>query len=253
MMGLLILLVLLAVPVTAAGAPTTTTDPEIVLVEELEREYAVLMTITACHQPAKVECGPAVKPLLARIEAAIDLAAMRSHGKPLWNPEASLRLESLRQKVQHVDAEVNIALAQAEERLAGERALKEAQERAERERREAAERAERERREAAEAREREAQREAHEQEAQRQKAEAGRIAAIRGKGWPADVTEAIIKRIIFPGMSREQVREAWGAPQWIHAVTSQRGTTEWWWYGGGSAVYFIGDAVDSIRQSSPGR
>lgn len=82
-----------------------------------------------------------------------------------------------------------------------------------------------------------------------QRAEAARTERIRARRWPTAVTEAVLARKVSLGMTREQVREAWGEAQRVDETTTAAGTSEWWWYGA-SAVSFEAGVVKSIHRSS---
>lgn len=58
-----------------------------------------------------------------------------------------------------------------------------------------------------------------------------RIAEIRAKHWSDAITRAVIARMIFLGMTREQVLASWGEPNDIHRTVTPDDVHEQWVYG----------------------
>jgi hypothetical protein len=77
-------------------------------------------------------------------------------------------------------------------------------------------------------------------------AEEERAAAIRRKNWPALFTAAVIARKISIGMTREQVRTAWGKPDDIHRTVTAYAVREQWIYG--SVYVYFDDGVVTAWQ-----
>lgn len=95
--------------------------------------------------------------------------------------------------------------------------------------------------------ERERQAEARERRAAAEKADQPRRASIVAKGWPMDITAAVIDRSLKIGMTMEQARMAWGHPEKINATTRASGRFEQWVYGIGHYVYFTNGTVTAIQ------
>jgi hypothetical protein len=72
---------------------------------------------------------------------------------------------------------------------------------------------------------------------ERQRESAEHVAALRRKGWPVAIINAVIAHKIKLGMTREQVRAGWGEPDDIHKTVTAYAVHEQWVYGS-QYVYF---------------
>lgn len=69
--------------------------------------------------------------------------------------------------------------------------------------------------------------------------------------WDVPVVENVARGMVAPGMTKEQVRTAWGAPRRVNRYQSQSSYVEQWVYGAGGEVaylHFSGDTVDSMTR-----
>lgn len=79
------------------------------------------------------------------------------------------------------------------------------------------------------------------------------------KGFPVEVQEKIIKGQVVPGMTPQQVRYAWGAPDSVRTLQPQDGRmAEEWVYTSGVGLFkttltFIDGKLTYIVSSEPGR
>ena len=79
------------------------------------------------------------------------------------------------------------------------------------------------------------------------------------KGYPVDIQEHIIKGEVVPGMTPQQVRYAWGAPDEVKLSNSTDGKPqEVWTYSSTVGVFktrltFIEGKLTSIVSTEPGR
>ncbi len=69
------------------------------------------------------------------------------------------------------------------------------------------------------------------------------------KDWSREVCRLIADRQIAIGMTKDQVRAAWGRPQSVNSTVYASGTHEQWVYGAGQYVYFEGDVMTTLQQS----
>jgi hypothetical protein len=88
--------------------------------------------------------------------------------------------------------------------------------------------------------------EARERRRENVAAEKKRADAIRREGWPVAITDAVIARKIRLGMTREQVRAAWGKPDDIHRTVTAYAVREQWIYG--SLYVYFDDGVVTAWQ-----
>ncbi len=79
------------------------------------------------------------------------------------------------------------------------------------------------------------------------KRDAERVDRIRARGWSSEVTRLVLSGKIRIGMTREQVRTAWGSPKDINTTLTTSGRLEQWVYGIGSYVYFTDGIVRTIQ------
>ena len=80
-------------------------------------------------------------------------------------------------------------------------------------------------------------------------AAARRAARIRGYGWAAGFTEAVIARRVSVGMTAQMVLEAWGRPVSVNRSLTASGKSEQWLYAGAHYVYLQNDVVTEIHDS----
>jgi protein TonB len=95
---------------------------------------------------------------------------------------------------------------------------------------------------------REAARAADERERERQ-AEERRRRDIAAKPWPEKTKRAVLDKRIEIGMTSEQVKAAWGAPQNINETITATRREEQWVYPGPSFLYFTNGALTTIQRS----
>lgn len=69
------------------------------------------------------------------------------------------------------------------------------------------------------------------------------------KGWPRGLCRTIADRQIEMGMTREQVRLAWGKPEHANVTQSAHTTHEQWVYGNGTYVYFVDDKMTTYQET----
>jgi len=89
-------------------------------------------------------------------------------------------------------------------------------------------------------------------EAERQakvRREREREVAIKARGWPADMTRAVIDRTVVLGMTQEQVSMAWGRPGRINETVQASGVREQWVYSIYRYVYFHNGRVTAIQNT----
>jgi hypothetical protein len=81
------------------------------------------------------------------------------------------------------------------------------------------------------------------------KRERERENSIVARGWPASITSAVSERNVLPGMTPEQVTEAWGPPRGVNQTIRATGVSEQWVYGLGRYVHFDNGRVTTILKS----
>jgi hypothetical protein len=77
----------------------------------------------------------------------------------------------------------------------------------------------------------------------------GRTVRAAHRDWPVDICNYVAKRQIVEGMTREQVRAAWGRPTHITKEEAAGASQEVWLYGAlynGSRCIFAGDTLVSF-------
>lgn len=78
--------------------------------------------------------------------------------------------------------------------------------------------------------------------------DAEREARIRGYGWNAEMTRAVLERRVRVGMTSTMLREAWGDPRRINRTETSSGTHEQWVYHT-AYIYVENGRVTSIQDS----
>jgi hypothetical protein len=76
---------------------------------------------------------------------------------------------------------------------------------------------------------------------------APRVARIQAKPWSASVKKLVLGHKVRIGMTLEQVRESWGAPDNINRTITQHGVRQQWVYGLSSYLYFEVGLVTAIQ------
>jgi len=74
-----------------------------------------------------------------------------------------------------------------------------------------------------------------------------RIAAIERTGWPEAFKQAVLKRQVVIGMTKEMVLTSWGSPTAKNITVTARGQSEQWVYYHSRYVYFDNSIVTAIQ------
>ncbi len=75
-----------------------------------------------------------------------------------------------------------------------------------------------------------------------------RVATIRSRTWPRDITQDLIEKKVHVGMTTDMVRLAWGQPDRVNQTVTAYSTDEQWVYGS-SYLYFTAGTLTAMQVS----